>query len=98
MKLDEIVVQVAATSGLKAGELKKAVNGIFAAIKTAVEQGEKVSISGMGSFILKSREAGEKIDAKTGETRATEASRFIAFKPSKVGADKEGKEKKRKKA
>ena len=94
MKLDEIVADVAASSGMKPGELKKAINSVFSVIKKTVEQGEKVSISGLGSFILKTREAGEKIDPKSGEKRTVEATSFIAFKPPRTG-DSEKKKKKK---
>ncbi|MDB5972517.1 MAG: Bacterial DNA-binding protein [Hydrocarboniphaga sp.] len=99
MKLDDIINKAAASSGAKPDELKKALGSIFSEIKTAVEQGAKVQIPSMGTFILKSRSAGEKIIAKTGEKREIEAGSFIAFKPFKSEANKKtGKVKKEKKA
>lgn len=97
MNLDEIVTKVAADSGIKPGELKKAVDGVFRAIKSAVEGGEKVVIGGVGSFVLKSRDAGEKLNEKTGEKRMVEAASFLAFKPIKK-SDKTKKNKADKKA
>ncbi|WP_428311548.1 HU family DNA-binding protein [Hydrocarboniphaga sp.] len=91
MKLDEIVTQVAASSGIKAGELKKAIDSVFATIKTTVETGDKVSIPGLGSFVLKNREAGEKVNAKSGEKQIVEAASFLTFKPAKTGAGKKDK-------
>ena len=98
MKIDEIVAKVAATAGMKPGVLMKAVDEMFAAVRLAVQQGEKVSIPGTGAFYLRSREAGEKVSPKTGEKHAVEASSFMAFKPlNNATGRKKNKEKKEKK-
>jgi nucleoid DNA-binding protein len=97
VKIEEIVNTVATTSGMKPADLRKAVDSIFAAVKSTVEAGEKVSISGVGTFLLKSREGGEKVNAKTGKSRVVEASSFLAFKPSKSAAEKKVKGEKKKK-
>lgn len=83
MKLDDIIAKVATDTGLRRADVKGAVEGTFAAIKSAVDAGDKISIPGMGSFQLREREAGQRV-IKTGETREVTAARYMTFKPSRV--------------
>ena|SRR5688572_5199774 len=88
MKLDDIVAHVATTSGMKGGEVQKIVDAVFASIQKAVESGEKVNVPGLGTFHLKEREAGERVDPKTGEKRAIPAAKYTTLKPSRSAAGK----------
>ena len=83
MNLDEIVAKVATDTGVSRGDVKKAIEGVFAAIKSAVDAGNKIHIPGMGAFQLKKREAGQKVD-KSGRTRDVTAARFVTFRPSRT--------------
>jgi DNA-binding protein HU-beta len=83
MKLDDIIGKVADSTGLSRRDVKKAVEGAFAEIKSVVDSGEKVAIPGMGSFQLKEREAGEVV-SRTGEPVTVSAARYVTFKPSRA--------------
>lgn len=87
MKLDDIVTSIATENDLKKGQVKKIVTKLFDTIKTSVEAGEKVSVPGMGSFMLTERAAGTKT-GKDGAERAVAQARFVSFKPSRVATGK----------
>ena len=86
MKISQIVSRVATNAGIKPVDLMKTVDEVFSGITQAVERGEKVVIAGLGTFVQRTREAGERTNSKTGEKRVVEAGNFIAFKPAKAGA------------
>ncbi len=52
-------------------------------IVKALQNGEKVEIRGFGSFIIKSREAREGRNPKSGEKISIAAKKTPAFKPGK---------------
>ena len=59
----EMISQVASRASLSKGEAAAAVDGVFEAIQDALASGESVSLTGFGTFSVKSR------SARTGVTR-----------------------------
>lgn len=82
MKIDDVAAKVAPGLGMTANDLAKAVDAVFKEIKSTVATGEKIAVPGFGAFVLKTREAGEKVHPETGETRTVAAVSAISFKPS----------------
>lgn len=80
MNKTELVNAVALKSELKKVEAEKAVNAVFAAIKEAVAEGEKVQLIGFGTFEAKTRAARECRNPKTGATVKVAATKVPAFK------------------
>ena len=80
MNKTELVNAVALKSELKKADAEKAVNAVFAAIKEAVAEGEKVQLIGFGTFEAKERAARECRNPKTGATVKVAATKVPAFK------------------
>lgn len=64
-------------------DAEKAVNSVFAVITEALSAGDKVTVSGFGSFEVRDRNAKECKNPKTGETIHVPASKAPVFKASK---------------
>ena len=60
-----------------------AVDALFSAIGDALAKGEPVSITGFGTFSVKSRPARQSRNPRTGEAIEIAASRVPSFKPGK---------------
>jgi integration host factor alpha subunit len=69
--------------GMNKGEAEKAVNVMLDDIIGALKQGERVNISGFGTFAVSMREARTGRNPKTGESIEISASRSAKFKPGK---------------
>jgi DNA-binding protein HU-beta len=64
-------------------DAEKAVNVVLDDIIAALKQGERVNISGFGTFSVSERQARSGRNPKTGETIEISASRSAKFKPGK---------------
>ena len=51
----ELIAQVAKKAGLTSRAAKDAVNTIFASISAAMKRGEKVVVTGFGTFLVRKR-------------------------------------------
>src|ERR1700687_4674200 len=69
--------------GMNKGEAEKAVNIVLEDIINALKAGERVNISGFGTFAVSMREARTGRNPKTGASIAILASRSPKFKPGK---------------
>ena len=69
--------------GMNKGEAEKAVNIMLEDIINALKAGERVNISGFGTFAVSEREARTGRNPKTGESIEISASRSAKFKPGK---------------
>ena len=65
-------------------DLERIVNGVFNEIKTAVANGDSVSIVGFGTFNVRERAARSARNPKTGETLQVAAKKAPGFKASKA--------------
>lgn len=64
-----------------------AVNAAFDALANALTEGEKISISGFGTFEVRERAERQGINPRTREPITIAASRSIVFKPGKALKD-----------
>src|SRR6202041_182264 len=69
--------------GLNKNDAEKAVNVMLDDIINALKAGERVNISGFGTFAVSLREARTGRNPKTGESIEISASRSAKFKPGK---------------
>ena len=82
----ELVAQVAKKAGLTARASKDAVNTIFSSITQAVKRGEKVVVTGFGTFLVRKRAARKGRNPQTGaeiQIPATKTPGFTAGKSLK---------------
>lgn len=83
----ELSESVASKTDLARATAENVVNVLFDDIVRALEQGEKVAISGFGTFEVVSRKARTGRNPKTGELIEIPASKAAKFKPGKVLRD-----------
>lgn len=83
----ELVDSIAAKTDLPKGTAERIVATIFDDIVGALKNGEKVNISGFGTFQVSERKARTGRNPKTGEAIQIEASRSAKFKPGKTLKD-----------
>ena len=62
---------------------EQAVNAVFEALSKAMSEGEKITISGFGTFEMRERAERQGINPRTREPITIAASRSIVFKPGK---------------
>ena len=70
------------TIGLNKREAKELVESFFEELRTALEKGEGVKLSGFGNFNLRDKEQRPGRNPKTGEAVAVQARRVVTFKAS----------------
>ena len=87
MTKSELSAQVAAQASLTKASADAAVNAVFSAITDALANGETVTLTGFGTFTVRSREARHGRNPRTGESITIAASRVPAFKAGKALRD-----------
>ncbi|HEX7243161.1 MAG TPA: HU family DNA-binding protein [Longimicrobiaceae bacterium] len=87
MNKSELVQQLAGRTGLSRADAQRAVEAIFSVedglIAQALKSGDKVQITGFGSFETKHREARKGRNPRTGTEIEIGASTSAAFRPGK---------------
>ncbi len=83
----ELVETVASKVDLPRAVAERAVNTVFDEVTEALKQGDKVNISGFGTFSVSERKARTGRNPKTGETIQIAASRAAKFKAGKTLKD-----------
>jgi DNA-binding protein HU-beta len=79
----DLIEGLAGKLGLNKGEAEKAVNLVLDDIINALKQGERVNISGFGTFSVSTRQARTGRNPKTGESIQISSSRSAKFKAGK---------------
>ena len=79
----DLIEGLANKLGFNRIDAEKAVNTVLDDIIEALKQGERVNISGFGTFSVAERGARSGRNPKTGETIEISASRSAKFKPGK---------------
>ena len=79
----DLIEGLANKLGLNKGDSEKAVNVVLDDIIAALKQGERVNISGFGTFSVSERQARTGRNPKTGAAIEISASRSAKFKPGK---------------
>ena len=87
MNKTELIAAAAERTGLTKKDAEKVLNAALESIAAALAQGDKVQISGFGSFEVKEREARVGRNPQTGEAMEIAASRVPAFKAGKALKD-----------
>ena len=83
MTLDELTSAVAEKSGMTKADATKAVRSVLDCVQAALKSGDKVTITGFGSFEVVQRAAREGRNPQTGKTIKIAASKAVRFKPGK---------------
>ncbi|HEX8272416.1 MAG TPA: HU family DNA-binding protein [Longimicrobiaceae bacterium] len=94
MNKSEIVQQLASRANISRADAQRAVDALFAVdtgiISQALKSGDKVQITGFGSFETKRREARKGRNPRTGKEIDIAASTSAAFRPGKGLKDSMG--------
>ncbi len=88
MKKSEFVALVAEQVGLSKKDTEKTIDAVFAAVGDVIASGDKLQISGFGTFETKERAARTGHNPRTGEEISIDAATVPVFKPGKALKDK----------
>ena len=80
----DLVAQVAKRAGLTAKAAKDAVNAVFDVIADALKRGEKVVVTGFGTFVVRKRAARKGRNPQTGEEITIPATKTPGFTAGKA--------------
>ncbi|MBI3769673.1 MAG: HU family DNA-binding protein [Deltaproteobacteria bacterium] len=83
----ELIESISSKVDLQKSTAERIVNTIFDDIVAALKNGDKVNISGFGTFQVSDRKARIGRNPKTGEAIQISASRSAKFKPGKMLKD-----------
>ena len=84
MKKTELIDAIKETTGLSKKDAEKALNAALDAIIKAVAEGDKVQLTGFGTFEQRQRNARTGVDPRTGNSIEIPASKVPAFKAGKA--------------
>ena len=87
MNKTELITVVAEKAGMPKKDAERLLNAAIDAITISLSKGEKVALSGFGTFEIKEREARVGRNPHTRESIEIPATRVPAFKPSKALKD-----------
>lgn len=87
MKKNELVAAIAAKEQCTKKEADKALNLVLDAITDALVAGEKVSITGFGTFEVRERASKQCINPHTKKPMTTKPCKVLAFKAGKTMKD-----------
>jgi DNA-binding protein HU-beta len=82
VKKNELIDRVTREARIRRSEAVRAVKAVVGSIRATISEGGKISLSGLGTFKVKSRKARPGRNPKTGETIQIPIGRKISFKPS----------------
>ena len=88
MKKSEFIAVAAEKAGLTKKDMEKAMDAMLESIGDVLAAGDKLQISGFGTFETRARAARTGHNPRTGEEIAIQASTIPAFKPGKALKDK----------
>ena len=91
MNKSELIAVAAEHAGISKKDAERLFNAAIDAASAALEQGEKVQLTGFGTFEVKPREAKVGRDPRTKEPIKIPATKVPVFKPSKGLRDRVGK-------
>ncbi len=87
MNKTQLIEAVAAKANIKKKEAEVAINSLVDVITDALADGEKVQLTGFGSFDVKERAAHDGVNPFTGKTMHFEATKKPVFSASKALKD-----------
>lgn len=83
MKKTELIAAIAEQSGLTKKDAEAALNATLDTITKAVAEGDKIQLTGFGTFEQRQRNARTGVDPRTGNSIEIPASKVPAFKAGK---------------
>lgn len=83
MKKSEIIASIAENTELSKADIEKVYNATFELFKDELAKGNKISVSGFGTFDISERAEREGRNPQTGETIKIAASKSVKFKAGK---------------
>ena len=83
MNKQELIGQVAETTGLSRSDATRAVEGVFDTISAALKRGDEVRLVGFGTFTCSRRKASTGRNPRTGEPMSIKESTQPKFKAGK---------------
>jgi len=84
MTKSEIAENIQQKTGLSKKESAELMEALFSIMKSTLESGESLKISGFGNFVVKQKQDRRGRNPQTGETITIKARRILCFKPSSV--------------
>jgi len=84
MTKNDIIQKVHNQLGYSKKDATVLVEQVFEIIKENLTQGEKIKISGFGSFVVKEKQAQKGRNPQTGEEIEIGARKVLTFKPSQI--------------
>ena len=88
MKKSEFVTLVAEMASLSKKDTEKTIDAVFTVLGDVMASGDKLQLSGFGTFETKERAARTGYNPRTGEEIAIAAATIPVFKPGKALKDK----------
>ena len=88
MNKNEIINEVARKTGLSRREAEVGIQSMLDLIAKEVAKGEKVTLTGFGTFDVGKRKARSGVNPRTGAPIKIAASKMPRFKPSRLMRDK----------
>lgn len=88
MNKAQLIQKIAENGNMTKKDAEVALNAVVAAITDAVAAGDKVQVSGFGSFDVKARDARTGRNPKTGEAVEIAASKRVVFTAAQALKDK----------
>ena len=88
MKKSEFVTLVAEKTGLSKKDTEKTIDAVLTAMGDVMAEGDKLQMSGFGTFETKTRAARTGHNPRTGDAIEIAAANIPVFKPSKTLKDK----------
>ncbi len=88
MKKSEFVTLVAEMASLSKKDTEKTIDAVFTVLGDVMSSGDKLQLSGFGTFETKERAARTGHNPRTGEEIAIAAATIPVFKPGKALKDK----------
>lgn len=82
MNKRDIISKMSKDAGITLDQAKKALAALIQGVSTALQRGERVTLSGLGSFEIKLRQERMGRNPKTGKIIKISAKRKVKFNPS----------------
>ncbi len=79
-----LVDKISSQMGIKKHDSTDLLEGVIAIIKSTLETGESLKISGFGTFDVRQKKDRKGRNPATGESLIIEARKIVTFKPSKM--------------
>jgi len=80
----DLTIRMAREAGITHLQAQKAYTALLDSVKGALKDGRKVNLSGFGSYEIKTREARQGRNPKTGAAISIPQKRRIKFTPSRI--------------